>query len=93
MTVCVYDPGVGWNQTSSFSLQQDWDLFLRGPDLCLHSLEVSLQVEPKLALDLESTVVSRERDGKCCPVLCHRVHCISEPWMLFPCKDLDALIC
>lgn len=93
MTVCVYDPDVGWDQTSSFSLQQDQDLFLRGPGPCLHSLEVSLQAEPKLGLDLESTVLSRQRDGKCCPMLCHRVHCIYEPWMLFPCKDLDALIC
>lgn len=73
MTVCVYDPDVEWDPTSSFSLQQDQDLFLREPGPCLHFLEMSLQAEPKLGLDLESTVFSNQRDGKCCPMLCHRV--------------------
>lgn len=63
MTVCVYGPDVEWDQTSSFSLQQDQDLFLRGHGPYLHSLEVSLQVELKMGLDLESTVLSNQRDA------------------------------
>lgn len=82
-----------WEQASSFSLQQDQDLILRGSGPCLHSWKFPFELSLCRVWTWSQTASSNQRDGEGCPMLCYRTSCICEQWMLFPCKDLDALIC